>query len=162
MQKVIHMDLSSLAARLSLICDLIYDSHAAAARDLEILSYNTLYRYLMGKGKPSSTTLERIAAIGVNLNWLLTGSGSVFSADAVGQALRATVIASLQSGAKPRDLCPPELDHMIDTGTTRTAGGPSDGSDISDQQHTAVDDHHGTPRGAAHPRVATRTRSNKG
>lgn len=140
------------------MCDLLYESRSAASRDFGILSYRTLYRILMGQGNPSSETLATIASKGVNLNWLLTGSGSVFAADAIGQALQGTVVAWLRSGQKDRSLCPPELERMIDLGTTRPAGGTSDETDTSDQP--AVDDHR-TPRGAAHPRVAATKKARK-
>lgn len=68
---------------LSLICR----TQMEACIMLGLSSPSNIRRYVIGEGLPGGTVLTALALTGININWLLTGSGSVFSNDAAGMKL---------------------------------------------------------------------------
>lgn len=55
---------------------------------LGVSSPSNIRRYVLGEGLPSGSVLAALADLGINVNWLLTGNGSMYSNDTAGMKLR--------------------------------------------------------------------------
>lgn len=79
----------------------LYGGRAAAARAAGI-SPDQLSRYVQGRSSPGFETLARMAAgSGISLDWLWSGSGSMFLADRAELPASSPLPASLTSKAQP-------------------------------------------------------------
>jgi hypothetical protein len=74
--------------RLKLIVDELFDNQMEACIAFGISSPTLLRRYFTGMIVPSGSVLAAIAGCGINVNWLLTGSGDRCAHDESGESLK--------------------------------------------------------------------------
>jgi len=95
-----------MTERLKLIIELKYNGVNTKFAEAIGINKQQMQVYLSGKSKPGADTLEKIAAIGINVQWLLTGEGEmeikpaseeIKTLRAENERLRQTVKAVVQS-----------------------------------------------------------------
>lgn len=72
------MNLDTINGRLKEFRRIVFPSNSAMARALG-MSPSNLQKYLSGEMNPGNTVLDKLYRLGLNINWLLTGEGSMFA-----------------------------------------------------------------------------------
>lgn len=83
----------SFGARLKFIVMARYTTQLQAAHALDVQP-GLLNKYFADKTRPGVLFLERLAAIGINMQWLITGEGIAFAENAMGEELKRIVDSS--------------------------------------------------------------------
>lgn len=71
----------SLGSRIERVADRLFDGNLSElARNLD-MQPSSFYKYVDGRRRPGMSVLTRIARLGVNMNWFLSGKGHMLQPD---------------------------------------------------------------------------------
>lgn len=80
-REVENPGVEDVGTRLRLVADAVYDGNKSElARGLD-MSPGSFAKYTRGERVPGGRILKRLARLGINLNWFLTGEGSMMSVE---------------------------------------------------------------------------------
>jgi hypothetical protein len=76
-----------VSERLQYVIDLVFGGEKGLFTGAIEMAPTAIYKYLNGQRQPGADLLIRMARLGINIHWLITGEGSMFAPNKAGALL---------------------------------------------------------------------------